>query len=184
MAHTLSLLNKKFFSRQLICSFHRPIHYHVKLIFSIQIEMMLNVKWHGPTWFSEFLNLLHVNFSKPVYMYVTILLIILRGSLNIRWYSQTFRQDYGLASHTFHVVCVSFICKWRDLRFNDDSERLFLRNFLMAGLFTLRVFAIDLLRGNRQRNIFFIFRFDVWPGTRTQALSLKRQHTTCWITAI
>ena len=30
----------------------------------------------------------------------------------------------------------------------------FLRNFFMAGLFTLRVFARTLLRGSRQRNIF------------------------------
>ena len=32
----------------------------------------------------------------------------------------------------------------------------FLRKFFMAGLFTLRVFARNLLRGNRQRNIFHI----------------------------
>ena len=32
----------------------------------------------------------------------------------------------------------------------------FLRNFFMAGLFTLRVFARNLLRGNRRRNIFHI----------------------------
>ena len=31
-----------------------------------------------------------------------------------------------------------------------------LRNFLMAGLFTLRVFARNLLRGSRRRNIFHI----------------------------
>ena len=31
----------------------------------------------------------------------------------------------------------------------------FLRNFFVTGLFTLRVFARNLLRGNRRRNIFF-----------------------------
>ena len=35
-----------------------------------------------------------------------------------------------------------------------------LRNFFIAGLFTLRVFARNLLRGIRRRNIFFISRFD------------------------
>ena len=33
----------------------------------------------------------------------------------------------------------------------------------MAGLFTLKVFATNLLRENRRRYI-FIFCFDVWPG--------------------
>ena len=32
----------------------------------------------------------------------------------------------------------------------------FLSNFFMAGLFTLRVFVRNLLRGNRRRNIFHI----------------------------
>ena len=37
----------------------------------------------------------------------------------------------------------------------------FLRNFFMAGLFTRRVFAKNLLKGNRRRNIFFfISSFD------------------------
>ena len=38
----------------------------------------------------------------------------------------------------------------------------FLRNFFMTGLFNLRVFARNLLRGNRRRSIFlFIFRFEI-----------------------
>ena len=57
---------------------------------------------------------------------------------------------------------------------NDD----FLRNLFMAGLFTPRVFERNLLRENSRRYIFFfIFRFDVWPGIRTQALRLISQHT-------
>ena len=39
------------------------------------------------------------------------------------------------------------------------------------------VFASNLLRGNRRRNI-FCFCFDVWSGTRTLALYLISQHTT------
>ena len=76
------------------------------------------------------------------------------------WPLQPFSQDYGLASHTTHVMCVNFIRERRDLEFNVDSERqIFLRNFFMAVLFTLRVFARNLLRGSRRRNIFFIYHF-------------------------
>ena len=32
-------------------------------------------------------------------------------------------MDYGLASHTIHVVCANFIRVWRDLQFNVDSEQ-------------------------------------------------------------
>ena len=47
----------------------------------------------------------------------------------------------------------------------------------MAVLITLRVFAINLLRGNR-RKILFVFCFNAWSGFRTLALRLIRQHTT------
>ena len=43
----------------------------------------------------------------------------------------------------------------------------------MAILFILRVFARNLLRGNR-----LVFRFDVWPGAQTLALRLISQHIT------
>ena len=36
------------------------------------------------------------------------------------WPLQTFSQDYGLTSHTFHVVCVNFIREWRDLHLNVE----------------------------------------------------------------
>ena len=39
------------------------------------------------------------------------------------WPLQLFSQDYGLASHTTHVVCVNFIREFRDLQCNVDSER-------------------------------------------------------------
>ena len=65
-----------------------------------------------------------------------------------------------LASHTTYVVCVNFIHKWRDLQFKVDSERqIFFEKLFMAILFTLRVFAGNLLRGNRRRNI---FRISLW----------------------
>ena len=51
-----------------------------------------------------------------------------------------------LVSHTTYVVCVNFIHKWRDLQFKVDSERQIFEKLLMANLFTLRVFARNLLR--------------------------------------
>ena len=38
------------------------------------------------------------------------------------WSLQPFSQDYGLASHTTHVVWVNFILEWRGLQFDVDSE--------------------------------------------------------------
>ena len=62
-----------------------------------------------------------------------------------------------LVSHTNYVVCGNFIHLCRDLQFKVDSERqIFLRNFSCQFLFILRVFAKNLLRGNRQRNTFRI----------------------------
>ena len=65
-----------------------------------------------------------------------------------------------LVSHTTYVVCVNFIHKWLDLQFlkSTPNDR-FLEKLFMAILFALRVFAGNLLRGNRQRNI---FRILVW----------------------
>ena len=39
------------------------------------------------------------------------------------WPLQPFSQDYGLASHTTHFVCVNFIREKRDLQYNVDSEQ-------------------------------------------------------------
>ena len=62
-----------------------------------------------------------------------------------------------LVSHTTYVVCVNFIHKWRDLQFKVDSERQrFFEKLFMAILFTLRVFARNLLRENHLRNTFRI----------------------------
>ena len=48
----------------------------------------------------------------------------------------------------------------------------------MAILFTLRVFARNLSKENRQEILFvFFFFFDVWPGARTLAFRLISQHT-------
>ena len=62
--------------------------------------------------------------------------------------------------------------------FKVDSERQIFEKFFMAILFTLRVFARNLLRANRRRIILFVFCFDVWAGARTLAFRLISQHTT------
>ena len=72
------------------------------------------------------------------------------------WPLQPFSQDYGLASHTTHVVCVNFICEWRDLQFNVYAERQIFEKLFHGMLFTLKVFARNLLRGSRRSNIFYI----------------------------
>ena len=59
-----------------------------------------------------------------------------------------------LVSHTTYVVFVNFIHKWR---FKVDSElQIFSEKLFIAILFTFRVFARNLERGNRRRNIFRI----------------------------
>ena len=70
------------------------------------------------------------------------------------------------------------------LLFNVDSERQILRNFFTARLFTLRVFARNLLREIRQRNIFHISFLMTDLGYEPKLLRLISRHTTYWITAI
>ena len=95
----------------------------------------------------------------------------LRHTYIHNWLLQPFSQAYGLASHTTHVVCVNFICEWRDLQFNVDSERQILRNFFMAGLFTFRVFARNL---KSPKKYFSYFIFDDWTGIRTQVFAFNK----------
>ena len=59
----------------------------------------------------------------------------------------------------------SFIREWRDLQFKVDSERqIFLSKFFMAGLFTLRVFARNLLREEIAEKYFFLTDLVYNPG--------------------
>ena len=96
------------------------------------------------------------------------------------WPLQPFSQAYNLVSHTTYVACVNFIHEWPDLQFKFVSERQIFEEIFMAMLFIFRVFSRNLLRGSLRRNIFFIFRFDVWSGLWTMTLSLISQHTT-WL---
>ena len=78
-----------------------------------------------------------------------------------------------LVSHTTYVVCVNFIHKWCDLQFKVESERQIFFEKLFHGsfLFTLRVFARNLLRGNCRRNAFHIC-FDAWREAWTLGFRL------------
>ena len=51
----------------------------------------------------------------------------------------------NLAFHNTYIVCVNFIDKWRDLHFKVDSERQIFEKHFLAILFTLRVFAEEIL---------------------------------------
>ena len=79
---------------------------------------------------------------------------------------------------TLHVVCVNFTGEWRDLQLTLIPNDRFFRNFFMAGLFTLRVFARNLLRGSRWRNIFHISVLMIDLGYEPRLLRLISRHTT------
>ena len=64
------------------------------------------------------------------------------------WMLQPFSQDNGLASHVTHVVCVNFICEWRDLLFNIDSERQIFENIFNGNFILFPEFIPD-LRGKK-----------------------------------
>ena len=110
------------------------------------------------------------------------------SSLNRLYYNWTYTYIIGhynpwvriiiLVSHTTYVVCVNSIHKWRDLQFKIDSERkIFLRNFSWQFLFTLRVFARNLLlRGNRRWNTFCILFWCVAWGSNPGFTSNKPTH--------
>ena len=53
-----------------------------------------------------------------------------------------------------------------------------MRNFFIAGLFTLRVFASNLLRGNRRKNIFFHILF-WWLTWQTNPCFVSNKTTHC-----
>ena len=55
-------------------------------------------------------------------------------------------------------VCVNFIHGWRELQFKVDSERQIFEKLCRGNiLFTFRIFASNLLKDSRRRNIFSHF---------------------------
>ena len=61
-----------------------------------------------------------------------------------------------LVSHTTYVVCINFIHTWRDYCLKSTPNDRFFEKLFMAILFALRIFATNLLRGNRT------FRILIW----------------------
>ena len=79
-----------------------------------------------------------------------VFLIYIHTYIIHNWSLQSFSQDYNIASH--YVACGNFIHEWR------DSELQIFEKLFMAILLTLRVFARNLHRVCRRKNI-FIFLF-------------------------
>ena len=79
--------------------------------------------------------------------------------------------------HTTYVVCVNFIHKWRDLQFKVDSKRQIWETFSWQ-FYLLSEFLPEICWEEIAEEILFVFRLDVWPGTRTLAFRLISQHTT------
>ena len=84
-----------------------------------------------------------------------------------------------LVSHLAYVVCVNFfIHKWQDLQFKVDSERQIFWETFHGNFISFAEFLPEICWDEIAEEIFFVFRFDVWPGTRTLAFGLISQHTT------
>ena len=75
------------------------------------------------------------------------------------WPLQPFSQDYGLASHTTHVLCVNFICEWRDLQFNVDSERQSFEKLFHGRFIYSQSFCQKTAERKSPKKYLFIFRF-------------------------
>ena len=63
-----------------------------------------------------------------------------------------YTQDSDLPSHTTYAICCSFIHELRVVQFKGGAEQWI---SYLAILFTLEIFARNLLRGSRRRYIFF-----------------------------
>ena len=70
------------------------------------------------------------------------------------WPLQHLSQDYGLATHTAHVVCFNLYVSGGIYSLTSIPNNRFLGNFCLAGLVALRVFTRNLLRGSPRKNIF------------------------------
>ena len=82
-----------------------------------------------------------------------------------------------LVSHITYVVCVNFMHKWQDLQFKVDTERQIFWETFHGNFYWLSEFLPEICWEEIAEEILFVFRFDVWPGTRTLAFRLISQHT-------
>ena len=95
------------------------------------------------------------------------------------WPLQPFSQDYSLASHTTHVVCVNFIREWRDIQFNVDSERqifekLFHGNFIYSQSFCQK----SAVRKSPKKYFSYFIFLMTDLGYEPRLLRLINRHTT------
>ena len=90
------------------------------------------------------------------------------------WSLQPFSQDYGLASHTTHVVYVSLIREWRDLQCNVDSERQIFEKLFHGRFIYSQSFCKKSAERKSPKKYFSYFIFDDWPGIWTQAFASKK----------
>ena len=131
-------------------------HFNIKrsksktLVSGVFIFVIWNVTGLWLTWEGSLVRLYYLN------SYLDILFPTADYIHN--WSLQPFSQDYHLVSQTTYVVCFNFIHKWWDPQFKLDSERQIFEKLFMAILFTLTVFAKNLFRESRRKNI-FIFAF-------------------------
>ena len=91
------------------------------------------------------------------------------------WPLQPFSQNYGLASHITHVVCVNFMREWRDLQFNVDSERQIFEKLFHGNFIYSQTFCQKSAERKSSKKYFSYFNFfDDWPGIRTQAFASNK----------
>ena len=75
------------------------------------------------------------------------------------WPVQSFSQDYGLASHNTHAVCVYFLREWRNLHINVNSERQIFKKLFHGRFISLSEFLPEICWDEVAEEIFFIFNF-------------------------
>ena len=73
------------------------------------------------------------------------------------WPLQPFSQNYGLVSHTTHVVCVNFKHKWRDLQFKIDSERQIFEKLLHGSFIYSQSFCKKSAERKSPKKYFFLY---------------------------
>ena len=69
------------------------------------------------------------------------------------WSLQPFSKNYGRAAHTTLLCALIFCISAGTYSFKVDSVRQIFEKLFIAILFTLSVYARNLLRGGRRRNI-------------------------------
>ena len=95
------------------------------------------------------------------------------------WPLQHFSQDYGLASHTTHVVCVNFIREWwtlncGSLQFNVDSERRSFKKLFHGRFIYSQSFWQKCVEKKSPKKYFSYFIFDDWPVIWTQTFASNK----------